>query len=82
TDSKKHNANWKSRTRLVRGGIDRSQHGETSEAIFLTSGFRYDNAGTAEARFKNELPGFVYSRYSNPTVAMLENRIALYEGAE
>ncbi len=82
TDTKKHNANWKSRTRLVRGGIDRSQHGETSEAIFLTSGFRYDNAATAEARFKNELPGFVYSRYSNPTVAMLESRMALYEGAE
>jgi O-succinylhomoserine sulfhydrylase len=69
-------------TRLVHGGTMRSQFGETSEAMFLTQGFVYDSAEAAEARFKGEQPGFVYSRFSNPTVAMFEERMALLEGAE
>jgi len=73
---------WRLATKLVRGGTNRSQFGETSEAIFMTSGFRYDSAEAAEARFKNEQPGFVYSRFSNPTVEMFEQRMALLEGAE
>lgn len=73
---------WRLATTLVRGGTNRSQFGETSEAIFMTSGFRYDSAEAAEARFKNEQPGFVYSRFSNPTVEMFEQRMALLEGAE
>ncbi len=73
---------WRPQTRLVRGGTVRSGHGETSEAIFLTSGFVYESAEEAEARFKGEAPGFIYSRYGNPTVAMFEKRMALLEGAE
>ena len=69
-------------TRLVRGGLTRSQHGETCEAIFLTSGFVYDDAASAEARFAGEQPGFMYSRYANPTIEMFERRMALLEGAE
>lgn len=69
-------------TKLVHGGTVRSGFGETSEALFLTSGFRYDSAEAAEARFKNEQPGFVYSRFGNPTVTMFEDRLALLEGAE
>ena len=74
--------NWRPATKLVRGGTTRSAHGETSEGLFLTSGFRYDSAGSAEARFRNEQPGFVYSRFGNPTVAMFEERMAQLEGAE
>jgi len=73
---------WRLATQLVRGGTMRSGFGETSEAIFMTSGFRYDSAEAAEARFKNELPGFVYSRFGNPTVEMFEQRMALLEGAQ
>ena len=73
---------WKRATRLVRGGTKRSNFGETSEAIFLNSGFCYDSAETAESRFNGEAPGYVYTRYVNPTLAMLEERIALLEGAE
>jgi O-succinylhomoserine sulfhydrylase len=69
-------------TRLVRGGLTRSQHGETCEAIFLSSGFVYDDAAAAEARFAGEQPGFMYSRYANPTIEMFERRMALIEGAE
>ena len=69
-------------TRLVHGGTLRSQFGETSEALFLTQGFVYDNMEAAEARFKNLEPGFTYSRYGNPTVAMFEERMCLLEGAE
>lgn len=75
-------ANWAPQTRLVHGGTLRSEFGETSEAMFLTQGFVYDNAEQAEARFKNEDPGFQYSRFGNPTVAMFEERIRLLEGAE
>ncbi len=69
-------------TRLVHGGTMRSQFGETSEAMFLTQGYVYPDMETAEARFKGESPGFIYSRFSNPTVAMFEERMALLEGAE
>jgi len=68
-------------TTLVHGGIARSQFGETSEAIFLTQGYVYDTAESAEARFKGDDPGHVYSRYSNPTVSMFEDRMRLMEGA-
>ena len=69
-------------TLLVHGGQVRSQHGETAEALFLTSGFVYDSAEQAEATFKGEVAHFQYSRFGNPTVAMLEERLALLEGAE
>lgn len=69
-------------TRLVHGGILRSPFGETSEAMYLTQGYVYDTAEQAEARFKGEDPGFIYTRYSNPTVSMFETRLALLEGAE
>ncbi len=73
---------WAEETRLVRGGLDRSQHGETSEAIYLNSGFVYPDAETAEARFAGEEEGYVYARYGNPTVSMFEERLRLLEGAE
>ncbi len=74
---------WQPRTRLVHGGTRRSQYGETSEAIFLTQGFVYPDAGTAEARFIASGPDeFIYARYGNPTVRMFEERMALLEGAE
>ncbi len=69
-------------TELVHGGTMRSQFGETSEALFLTQGFVYDSAEQCEARFKGEDPGYLYSRFSNPTVAMFEKRMCLLEGAE
>lgn len=69
-------------TRLVHGGTMRSQFGETSEALFLTQGYVYETMEAAEARFKGEAPGFLYSRFSNPTVAMFERRMAELEGAE
>ncbi|MDR6304448.1 O-succinylhomoserine sulfhydrylase [Nitrobacter vulgaris] len=69
-------------TRLVHSGTLRSQFAETSEALFLTQGYVYDTAEQCEARFKGEDPGFIYSRYSNPTVAMFEQRMAALEGAE
>jgi O-succinylhomoserine sulfhydrylase len=69
-------------TRLVHDGSLRSQFAETSEAIFLTQGHLYPTAEECEARFKGESPGFLYARFSNPTVAMFEQRIASLEGAE
>jgi O-succinylhomoserine sulfhydrylase len=74
--------NWAPETQLVHGGALRSQFGETSEALFLTQGFVYTCAEQAEARFKNEDPGYQYSRFGNPTVAMFEERIRLLEGAD
>ncbi|HEX5688486.1 MAG TPA: O-succinylhomoserine sulfhydrylase [Roseiflexaceae bacterium] len=71
---------WRTQTQMVRGGGARSEFDETSEALFLTSGFTYGKAAIAEARFKNQDPGFVYSRFGNPTVAMFERRMALLEG--
>ena len=74
--------NWGEATKLVRGGTDRSSHGETSEAMFLNSGFVYPDGETAERRFAGEDPGYVYARYGNPTVTMFEERLRLLEGAE
>jgi O-succinylhomoserine sulfhydrylase len=73
---------WRPATQAVRGGTVRSHFGETSEAIFLTSGYAYDCAADAAARFAGEQVGMTYSRLQNPTVEMLEQRIALMEGAE
>ncbi len=73
---------WRTATHAVRGGTWRSEQGETSEAIFLTSGYSYDDAHTPAARFAGEEPGMTYSRTQNPSVQMLEERIALMEGAE
>jgi O-succinylhomoserine sulfhydrylase len=73
---------WGLRTRLVHGGTSRSSFGETSEALFLTSGFVYECAETAEARFADREEGFTYSRLGNPTNRMFEERMALLEGAE
>ena len=75
-------ANWRPATQAVRGGTWRSEMGETSEALFLTSGYSYDDAATVAARFAGEDDGMTYSRLQNPTVQMLEERIALLEGAE
>ena len=69
-------------SRLVHGASMRSQFDETSEALFLTQGYLYDTMEIAEARFKGDATGFIYSRFSNPTVAMFEQRMALLEGAE
>ncbi len=73
---------WRPATRAVRGGTWRSEQGETSEAIFLTSGFSYDDAHTPAARFAGQEAGMTYGRTQNPSVQMLEERIALMEGAE
>ena len=73
---------WGDSTKLVRGGTHRTEHGETSEALFLNSGFVYDEPETAERRFSGEDDGYVYGRYGNPTVTMFEERLALLEGAE
>src|SRR5262245_3121545 len=73
---------YRPETQLVHAGILRSQFGETSEALFLTQGYVYDNALSAEKRFKNEEPGYQYSRFSNPTVSMFEQRMAALEGAQ
>jgi O-succinylhomoserine sulfhydrylase len=73
---------WGEATKLVRGGTDRTGHGETSEAMFLNSGFVYPDGETAERRFAGEDTGYVYARYGNPTVTMFEERLRLLEGAE
>jgi len=73
---------YRPETRLVQAGQVRSNFGETSEALYLTQGFVYDTAAQCAARFKGEEPGFIYSRFSNPTVAMFEARMAAFEGAE
>ncbi len=75
-------AEWGEATKLVRGGLSRSEHGETSEALYLNSGFVYEDAETAAARFAGEDDGYVYARYGNPTVTMFEERLRILEGAE
>src|SRR6266702_7935617 len=75
-------AHYRPETRLVHSGTLRSQFGETSEALFLTQGFVYDSAEQCEARFVGKEPGYLYSRFSNPTVNMFEARMAAFEGAE
>ena len=78
----KNYKNYKKQTQRVRGGLLRSEHGETSEAIFMNSGYVFKSAEEAKARFAGELDGYLYSRYGNPTVTMFENRMALNEGSE
>lgn len=73
---------WQPETLLVHGGSLRSGFGELSEAMYLTQSFVYESAEQAERRFKDEEPGYIYSRFSNPTVAMFEERIRLLEGAQ
>jgi O-succinylhomoserine sulfhydrylase len=77
----KHKA-WHPQTMMVRGGLTRSEHGETSEALYLNSGFVYDSPEEQSARMAGEKPGYIYSRYANPTVRMFEERLAALEGAE
>ena len=69
-------------TRLVHGGVNRSQHGETAEALYLTSGYVYDNAEQAEGTFAGTVEHYQYSRFANPTISMLEERLCQIEGAE
>ena len=69
-------------TLLLHAGVDRTPHGETSEAMFLTSGFVYDDAEQAEATFLGQATHYQYSRFGNPTVAAFEARLAALEGAE
>jgi O-succinylhomoserine sulfhydrylase len=73
---------YRPETRLVHGGTLRSQFGETSEALFLTQGYVYETAEQCAARFANTDPGYIYSRFANPTVAMFEQRMIELEGAE
>lgn len=73
---------WRKATQLVHGGTLRSEFGEMSESLFLTQGFAYATAEEAEARFKGDIGGFIYSRFSNPTIAMFEERMCALEGAE
>jgi O-succinylhomoserine sulfhydrylase len=69
-------------TRLVHGGVQRSQFGETAEALYLTSGYVYDSAEQAEGTFAGTVEHYQYSRFANPTLSMLEDRLCLIEGAE
>ena len=78
----KNSENWRARTKLVRGGTTRSEHCETSEALYLNSGYVYESAEEAEQSFNGEKDRFVYSRYANPTLAMFEERMCLLEGAK
>ncbi|NMG04195.1 O-succinylhomoserine sulfhydrylase [Azoarcus taiwanensis] len=69
-------------TLAIRGGTERTHFSEHSEALFLTSSFVFDNAAQAAARFSGEEEGYVYARFSNPTVTMMQNRLAALEGGE
>ena len=69
-------------TRMVHEGAIRSPFGETAEALYLTSGYVYDSAEQAEARFNEEEDGYIYSRFGNPTVRAFETRMMALEGAE
>ena len=73
---------WHKETLAVRGGLERSYYLETSEALYLNSGYVYDTAEEAAAAFDGDLDRYVYSRYGNPSVTMLQNRLAALEGAE
>src|ERR1700744_5804310 len=77
----KKTGNWRKRTLGVRAGLERSAFQETSEALFLTSGYAYEAPEETEARFKGEIGGYQYSRFGNPTVSMFEARMAALEGA-
>ena len=73
---------WHRDTHLIREGVNRTDNLETSEALFMTSGYVYDTAEQAATAFKGEADNFVYSRYGNPTLKALEARLAKLEGAE
>ena len=73
---------YRKQTQRVRGGLVRSQFGETSEAIFMNSGYVFESAEEAQARFAGEIDGYLYSRYGNPTVSTFEERMSLSENAE
>ena len=75
-------SNYRTATRLVHGGVQRSHHGETAEALYLTSGYVYDDAEQAEATFAGTIEHYQYSRFANPTLTMLEDRLCQIEGAE
>ncbi len=79
---KRSNKGWRSQTNLVRGGTLRSEFAETNEAIFSTSGYVYDSAQQAQRAFKNQEDRYIYSRFSNPTVAMFEERMRLLENTK
>ena len=80
---KKNNSkNWNVATQMVRGGMERSPFDETCEALFMTSGYVYSSPEEAELAFEGDKERFLYSRYANPTVAMLEERLRLLEGAK
>ena len=80
--SKERFATLNDATKLVHGGTIRSEFGETSESLFLTSGYIYDSAESAEARFKGDEEGYIYSRFMNPTIKMFEERMIALEGAD
>jgi O-succinylhomoserine sulfhydrylase len=73
---------WRQSTNLVRGGTNRSNFAETNEGIFMTSGFTYETAEQAQRAFQGKEDRFIYSRFSNPTVGMFEERMALLENAK
>jgi O-succinylhomoserine sulfhydrylase len=75
-------SSYRTATRLVHGGVQRTQHGETAEALFLTSGYVYDDSEQAEATFAGTIDHYQYSRFANPTLTMLERRLCLIEDAE
>ncbi len=77
----KKSKNYKPQTNLIHGGTKRSQFGETSEAIFMNSGYTYDSAAVAEERFAGDAEGFIYTRFGNPTTKMFEDRLAMLDGA-
>ena len=77
-----NNKKWNLETKLIREGLNRSQFGETSEPIYMTSSYVYDSPEQAEAQFKGDEEGFIYSRYGNPTVQMFEDRLASIENAD
>jgi O-succinylhomoserine sulfhydrylase len=82
TQRESSNPSWRPTTNLVRGGLTRSGFSETSEALYMTSGYVYESAEEAEAAFSNDIDRYIYSRYANPTLSMLEERLCLLEGAE
>ncbi len=82
TEHRNQSNPWRPATNLIHGGVERTQHGETSEAMFLTSGFVYDDAEQAEATFDGTVTHYQYSRFGNPTITALERRLITLEGAE
>ena len=81
TKEKPDSRTWRTATRLVRGGLERTPFCETSEALFMTSGYVYETAEEAESAFKGDHKRYIYSRYANPTLSTFEERMALLEGA-